>query len=102
MLNPTPMDRMVDGRGRPYFLWDCELDLEAFRQRLADSEPEVRAYFLGKMMRQAKPDDVFEFVDLATIRELWPLLERYLGQRRDFWTWLMAEWGMKSHDATGS
>jgi hypothetical protein len=32
-----------------------------------DPDPQVRAYFLSKVMRQGKPDDVFSFV---TLREL--------------------------------
>ncbi len=24
MLNPTPQDRLLDEKGRPYFRWDCE------------------------------------------------------------------------------
>jgi hypothetical protein len=40
------------GRGHP---------LEEFRERLRDPDPAVRAYYLGKLMRQAKPDDVFTF-----------------------------------------
>ena len=92
MLNPTPMDKMLDRQGRPYFLWDCDLDLEAFRQRLQSSDPEVRAYFIGKLMRQAKPDDVFEFVSPRTIREMWPQLERFLGDKLPFWSWLFTTW----------
>ena len=92
MLNPTPPERLVDREGRPYFLWDSEMTLDAFRQGLADPDAEVRAYLVGKLMRQAKPDDVFTFVSTRDIRELWPKLERYLGQTREFWTWLLAEW----------
>jgi hypothetical protein len=66
MLNPTPRERMVDAQGRPYFLWDCDLDLETFQERLRDPDPAVRAYFIGKLMRQAKPDDVFQFVSLLS------------------------------------
>ena len=83
---------MLDRLGRPYFLWDCDLTLAEFERRLADADPEVRAYFVGKLMRQAKPDDVLQFVTAATIRELWPHLERYLGGSREFWTWLLATW----------
>lgn len=43
-------------------------------------------------MRQAKPDDVFQFVSRATIRELWPSVQRYLGKTRNFWSWLLASW----------
>ena len=92
MLAPTPPDRLVDAEGRPYFLWDSPMTLDEFRARLADPDPEVRAYLVGKLMRQAKPDDVFTFVSAREIRALWPLLTRYLGATREFWTWLFDAW----------
>jgi len=92
VLNPTPAEHLVDGQGRPYFLWDLEITLARFRDLLADPDPELRAYLVGKLMRQAKPDDVFQFVGLGEIRELWPRLERYLGHSRRFWTWLLSVW----------
>ncbi len=66
---PTPDDLLVDPQGRPYFLWDVE----------------VCAYLAGKLMRQARPGDVYRFVTEADIRTLWPLLERYLGRTRATW-----------------
>lgn len=98
VLNITPRQRMVDQQGRPYFLWDMELTLEAFEERLRDPDPDVRAYFMGKLMREARPDDVFGFVSLAEITEHWPSLERYLGRTRGFWTWLLASWEAMAHD----
>lgn len=59
---------------------------------MRDSDPEVPAYDLGKLMRQAKPDDVFTFVTLADITAQLPLVVRYLGRSRDFWTWLLGCW----------
>ena len=93
VLAPTPAGRMLDARGRPYFLWDEDMTSDELRARLVDPEPEVRAYFLGKLMRQAKPDDVFEFVSLRAIVEQFPAVERYLGKTREFWTWLIGHWG---------
>ena len=52
----------------------------------------ARAYLVGKLMRQAKPDDVFLFVRPREIRELWPRLTRYLGRTREFWSWLFETW----------
>ena len=92
VLAPTPADRMVDANGRPYFLWDEDLTLELFRARLVDADPEVRAYYVGKLMRQAKPDDVFTFVTLHEIKALYPLIVRYLGRSREFWSWLLGRW----------
>jgi len=94
LLAPTPAEHLVDARGRPYFLWDCDMTLERFRTLLRDGEEETRVYLVAKVMRQAKPDDVFQFVRLDEIRELWPRLERRLGRGRAFWTWWMERWGV--------
>ena len=84
---------MFDARGRPYFLWDDDMTADELRARLADPDPAVRAYFLGKVMRQAKPDDVFVFASLREIVEQFAALERYLGKSREFWAWLIERWG---------
>jgi hypothetical protein len=97
MLNPTPPEALTDAHGRPYFLWDCDLTTAQFEQRLRDPNPDVRAYFAAKLMRQAKPDDVFQFVTLEAIRELWPRLSRFLGQSRPFWNWLLDAWDRQPH-----
>lgn len=92
LLNPTPRERLVDPQGRPYFLWDVDMTLARFEELLRTGDRETRAYLLGKLMRQAKPDDVFTFAGEADIRELWPDLQRYLGKTSAFWHWLMAAW----------
>ncbi|HEX6810738.1 MAG TPA: hypothetical protein VF384_03855 [Planctomycetota bacterium] len=93
VLNPTPPELLVDPQGRPYFLWDMDSTLEQFVQMLRTTDRDVRAYLVGKLMRQAKPDDVFTFVTVEEIRDLWPNLQPYLGRTRDLWHWLMACWG---------
>jgi hypothetical protein len=92
VLNPTPPDRLVNPQNRPYFLWDENMTLEAFVEALRDSDPTVRGYFAGKLMRQAKPDDVFTSLGLDDIRALWGHIEPPLGQTRAFWSWLLARW----------
>jgi hypothetical protein len=92
LLSLTPADRLVDRADRPYFLWDEEMTLDRFVELLASEDRQVRAYLVGKLMRQAKPDDVFQFVTLEQIRQLWDELARYLGDRRAFWRWLLDRW----------
>jgi hypothetical protein len=92
LLAPTPPERLCDQQGRPYFLWDLDMTLEGFRRRLRSPDQDVRAYFLGKLMREAKPDDVFTFVTLEEIRALWPGVTRHLGSMREFWTWILGTW----------
>lgn len=71
---------------------DPDLTLAAYQARLRDPDPEVRAYFLGKLMRQAKPDDVFSFVTVDELAAALPAVGPYLGKTRAFWTWLLAHW----------
>ena len=91
-LNPTPREKLLDAQGRPYFLWDIDMTLVEFERRLRDSGPAGKAYLIGKLMRQARPDDVFTFVSLETIVEHWSGIERYLGRQRRFWRWLLEHW----------
>lgn len=98
VLTPTPKQQLVDQSNRPYFLWDCDLDLHEFQTQLQEGDADQRAYLAGKLMRQAKPDDVFVFISLEEIIHLWPSLERYLGQSRSFWHWVISEWEPGSLD----
>ena len=66
--------------GATVLLWDSELTLEEFERRLCTDDLETKAYLVGKLMRQAKPDDVFTFVTEAEIRALWGRLLPYLGR----------------------
>jgi hypothetical protein len=94
VLNPTPRDRLVDREGRPYFLWDMDMTLLRFEELLRTGDRDTRAYLVGKLMRQAKPDDVFTFVTPHQIRELWDDLVRHLGRTREMWEWLFSVWGI--------
>ncbi|MBI4872063.1 MAG: hypothetical protein HY814_10915 [Candidatus Riflebacteria bacterium] len=91
MLNPTPPQKLCDEKGRPYFLWDVDMTLETFQSRLSDPNPDVRAHAVGKLLRQARPDDALTLVSLTQIRRDWDRVLRHLGKRRAFWSWLMPE-----------
>lgn len=93
VLSPTPREHLVDAEGRPYFLWDSNMDLDQFEEVLRSGEPAARVYLIGKLMRQAKPDDVLSFVSIAEIRRLFPEARRYLGHALPFWQWVLEVWG---------
>ena len=92
MLAPTPRELLTDPQGRPYFLWDMELTLDEFERALTDRDSSTHAYLIGKLMRQAKPDDALQFVSPQQIADEWPSIERYLGKSRPFWAWLLEQW----------
>jgi len=68
------------------------MTLVELEQRLASDDLSVRAYLIGKIMRQAKPDDALQLVSPQDLADLWPMLEKYLGETREFWSWLLEEW----------
>lgn len=92
MLAPTPREQLVDPQGRPYFLWDVDMTLDEFERTLHEAPSPARAYLIGKLMRQAKPDDALQFVSPQEMADLWRSIERYLGKSRPFWTWLLEQW----------
>lgn len=92
MLFPTPADKLCDPEGRPYFLWDVDVGLETFLAYLRDPDPTVRAYWIGVLMRQARPDDAIALAGRAAIRDAMPHLEGRLGKVEPFWRWLAARW----------
>ncbi len=97
MMNPTPHHLRVDAQGRPYFLWDVDWTEERFVSELATADDDVRVELVAKLMRQAKPDDVFEYVSFPEVQRLWERVEPRLGKQRPFWTWIVAQWS----DAAG-
>lgn len=94
VLNPTPTEGMCDAQGRPYFLWDTDLTPTSCQQLLADADAPTQACLTSKLMRQAKPDDVFTFVSVEQIRDRWPMLRDDLGRTKPFWEWLLRTWGI--------
>lgn len=93
-LNQTKPDELTDGSGQPYFVWDQRMTLEEFRSGLNSDQPGVRARFAARLLRDARPDDVFLFLDRDALTALWTEVEPLLGRSRDFWAWLLGEqWG---------
>jgi hypothetical protein len=75
----------------PYFLWDEPMTMRELRKRLERSEAD-RIRLLGKILREAREQDVWLFTTVEEIVGRWDQLERYLGRRRDFWQCLLGRW----------
>ncbi len=82
-----------DAAARPYFLWDePHATVASFREALARADEDEKARLLGKLMREARDEDVWLFTTVAEVRALMPKIERYLGRRRPFWRYLLDAW----------
>lgn len=88
-LLPPTSPALHDDDSRPYFLWWSDTSIATFRHHLASADDEVRAYWMGALLREANSRDVWLFVKPQDIRDLWPRLLRHLGRSREMWAWLL-------------
>jgi hypothetical protein len=87
-LPPTSLDLLKD-ETKPYFLWWTDATIGDFRRYLASPEARERAYWLGALLREANPRDVWLFTSPEAIREHWSDLIPFLGRSRDLWAFLL-------------
>jgi hypothetical protein len=84
--------RFANPDERPYFLWSEPTTVAQFRHALAQAGDDEKAMLLGRLMREARDPDVWEFTNVTEVRRLFPQIERYLGRRREFWVYLLNAW----------
>jgi hypothetical protein len=83
---------LADPEAIPYFLWDEPMTVRELRQRLASASEAERLRLLGKILREARDTEVWQFTTPEEVSRLWPRLARHLGRRRAFWEFLFGEW----------
>lgn len=80
------------GDARPYFLWDEDTSIDELRQVLSGPDSERRERLIGKMLREARDTDVWQFVSPEEVARILPRIGRYLGRRKPFWEFLIEGW----------
>ncbi len=86
---PPTSPSLLEDTHRPYFLWWTVATVADFRAHLADTDPDVRAYWMGALLREANTRDVWLFVTPEMIRASWDRLQRHLGRSRAMWAYLL-------------
>jgi hypothetical protein len=79
-------------RDRPWFLWDVEVDAAGLRERLHQADPDARAQWQARVLRDAHFSEVWEWVTLDEVLRDWRSIERHLGRMRPFWEFLLSGW----------
>ena len=83
---------LTRGDRRPYFLWDEDVTIDELRAALSGADRGERLRLLGKMLREARDIDVWQFISPQEVAREMPALGRRLGRRRAFWEWLIQGW----------
>ncbi len=91
MSDPLSTDT-DDPNARVYFVWDEEITYRQLREHLSVEDPDDRAMWMARVMREARYRDVWRFVRLVDVLRMWPRIERHLGRMREFWNWLIEGW----------
>lgn len=86
---PPTASGLDDGDAVPYFLFWTDVTVIRFRELLSAPDPEVRAYWLGALLREANTRDVWLFTSPSELRALWPRIIRHLGKSRLMWAYLL-------------
>lgn len=79
-------------RERPYFLWDVRTTEAELRERLHEADPDIRAQWQARIMREARFDDVWQYITLEDVLRDWEQIRRHLGRQRGFWEFLLQGW----------
>jgi hypothetical protein len=90
-MGPLTSD-FSDDDGRPYFLWDETRTTREFRHALATAPADERLRLIGKLMREARDTDVWQFVAPVQVWRDFDRIRPYLGRRRAFWEYLLTGW----------
>ncbi len=77
---------------RPYFLWDTTMTVGELRGRLASADEEERLLWIGRILREARYQDVWAFVSIADLLSRWSRLRTRLGRKAAFWEFLLRKW----------
>lgn len=80
------------GSAVPYFLWDEPLTVDELKEKLRSASVEERNRLLGKILREARDTDVWQFTTPREVWRNWADLEKHLGRRREFWKFLFEFW----------
>lgn len=90
-MRPLSADLKSSDR-RPYFLWDEDMSVSELREALSGPNEHERLRLAGKLLREARDIDVWEFLSPHAVAELLPKLGRRLGRRARFWNFLIEGW----------
>ncbi len=79
-------------KDKPWFLWDVDVSEAELRERLRQDDPDGRAQWQARIMREARFHEVWQYLTLDDVLANWPHIRRHLGRMRPFWDWLLRGW----------
>jgi len=82
---PEPTDR-------PNFLWDEPLTRGDLKKLLDGQNEEECVYYAAKILREARFEEVWDYLSPTFLASHWERLRRRLGRKQRFWEFFYATW----------
>lgn len=79
---------------RAYFFWDYNLTEEDVRRKLKEGSEYTRRWLIARILESAKYDDVWKYVTLAEVIQIFPAL-RLKKSVREAWEQAFQAWGVR-------
>lgn len=77
----------------PYFNWDSPVTNAQVRKALSDGTEDDKVYWIARVMREARYEDVWRYVSLRNdVLPRWHAIEPQLGRWKDKWRFLIESW----------
>ena len=71
------------------FAWDRPESTASLRARLAEANPTEWLNIVAWIMREARVDQVWEFLTLRQVAEIYPRVSPMLGRRKSLWEYVL-------------
>ena len=81
-----------DSADRPDFLWDEPLSRDDLKKLLHGENQEERLYYAAKILREARFEEVWDYLSPAFLASHWEKLGRRLGRKKGFWEFFYTTW----------
>ena len=81
-----------DAPERPDFLWDERMTRDDLKKLLSSGNEEERIYYTAKILREARFEEVWDYISPAFLSSYWEKLGGKLGRRKGFWEFFYVTW----------
>jgi hypothetical protein len=82
----------MNGNEIPYFCWDRPWSVAEIHRRLDSASPDEWIRLAAWIMREAKFQDVWEFLSPRAVFARFSDLKRHLNPTAEFWDYILRTW----------
>lgn len=86
------MEQIANANKRPYFFWDYDITNQQIDQILQTSSIFEKAWLISRILQYAKWEDIWHYLTLNDIRQVFDHLHFRRKQDRELWSYALKRW----------